>query len=88
MTNFVYLSEDKLVQSASYGKDIKVIVNFSNEEIEIDKAKLKAKSAFIYNHGKKQCIHRSRKNNVKCIVALLIFHMKIEGFETDKFINL
>lgn len=53
MTNFAYLSEDKLVQSASYGKDIKIIVNFSNEEIEIDKVKLKAKSAFIYNHGKK-----------------------------------
>lgn len=53
MTNFAYLSEDKLVQSASYGKDIKVIVNFSNEETEIDKEKLKAKSAVIYNHGKK-----------------------------------
>ncbi len=53
MTNFAYLSEDKLVQSTSYGKDIKIIVNFSNEDVEIEKTKLKAKTALIYNNGKK-----------------------------------
>lgn len=37
MTNFAYLSEDKLVQSVSYGKDIKIIVNFSNEDMEVEK---------------------------------------------------
>lgn len=52
MTNFAYLSEDKLVQSASYGKNIEIIVNFSNEEIETQKTKIKAKSAFIINNGK------------------------------------
>ena len=36
MTNFAYLSEDKLVQSVSYGKDIKIIVNFSNEDMEVE----------------------------------------------------
>ena len=39
MTNFAYLSEDKLVQSVSYGKDIKIIVNFSNEDMEVEKQK-------------------------------------------------
>ncbi len=34
-------------------KNIEIIVNFSNEEIEIQKTKIKAKSAFINNHGKK-----------------------------------
>ncbi|MEB9936439.1 glycoside hydrolase, partial [Bacillus cereus] len=53
MTNFAYLSEDKLVQSVSYGKDIKIIVNFSNEDMEIEKTKIKAKSAYIDNQGKK-----------------------------------
>lgn len=52
MTNFAYLSEDKLVQSASYGKNIEIIVNFSNEDMEIEKTKIKAKSAFIVNNGK------------------------------------
>ncbi|PFJ72144.1 hypothetical protein COI97_32885, partial [Bacillus cereus] len=51
MTDFAYLSEDKLVQSASYGKDIKIIVNFSNEDVEIEKMKIKAKSALINNNG-------------------------------------
>lgn len=53
MTNFAYLSEDKLVQSVSYGKNIKIIVNFSNEDMEVEKTKIKAKSAFIDNQGKK-----------------------------------
>lgn len=53
MTNFAYLSEDKLVQSVSYGKDIKIIVNFSNEDMEVEKTKIKAKSAYIDNQGKK-----------------------------------
>lgn len=52
MTNFAYLSEDKLVQSASYGKNIKIIVNFSNDEVEIEQTKIKAKSALINNNGK------------------------------------
>ena len=39
MTDFAYLSEDKLVQLASYGKNIEIIVNFSNEEIEIQRRK-------------------------------------------------
>lgn len=29
-----------------------IIVNFSNEDIEIGKTKIKAKSAFIINNGK------------------------------------
>ncbi len=48
MTNFAYLSEDKLVQSASYGKNIEIIVNFSNEEIEIQKDENKSKISFHY----------------------------------------
>ena len=66
MTDFAYLSEDKLVQLASYGKNIKIIVNFSNEEIEIQRTKIKAKSAFINNHGKKTMYTPLEKNNMKC----------------------
>lgn len=72
MTNFAYLSEDKLVQSVSYGKDIKIIVNFSNEDMEVEKTKIKAKSAYIDNQGRKVCIRRLRNNKVKYTVFIEI----------------
>ncbi|MEI4622887.1 glycoside hydrolase [Bacillus pfraonensis] len=53
MTNFAYLSKDKLVQTASYGKDIKVIVNFSDQDVKTEDTKVPAKSAVIFDEGKK-----------------------------------
>ncbi|KEK24160.1 glycoside hydrolase [Bacillus gaemokensis] len=53
MTDFAYLSEDKLVQSASYGKDIKVVVNFSNDDAKTGDITVPAKSAIIYDEEKK-----------------------------------
>ncbi len=53
MTNFAYLSKDKLVQTASYGKDIKVIVNFSDQDVKTEDTKILAKSAVIFDEGKK-----------------------------------
>ncbi|MBO1579493.1 glycoside hydrolase [Bacillus sp. XF8] len=53
MTNFAYLSKDKLVQTASYGKDIKIIVNFSDQDVKTEDTKVQAKSAVIYEKGKK-----------------------------------
>ncbi|CAM4112589.1 hypothetical protein BAMA_13655 [Bacillus manliponensis] len=53
MSNFTYLSDDRLVQSAQYGEDLKVIVNFSNNEFKSKNETIPAKSAIIYDHGKK-----------------------------------
>jgi hypothetical protein len=48
MTGFQVLSQDRLVQSTSYGQDLKVIANFSNQDFKYNKQVIKAKSAVIY----------------------------------------
>ncbi|MDM5188224.1 glycoside hydrolase [Bacillus sp. DX4.1] len=53
MTDFVYLSKDKLIQSATYGKDLKVIVNFSGNDVKNENTTIPAKSAVIYEKEKK-----------------------------------
>ena len=61
MTNFAYLSEDKLVQSASYGKNMNIIVNFSNEDIEIGKTKIKQNQLSLLTMESKLCIYQTNK---------------------------
>ncbi|ANS75887.1 hypothetical protein AWM70_15890 [Paenibacillus yonginensis] len=51
MTGFKILTDDKLVQSAQYGDDIRVIVNFSDHDVTVQGQNLKAKSAFILQDG-------------------------------------
>lgn len=53
MTAFKVLTPDRLVQSAEYGPNLKVIVNFSNKDVKHGRDKIKAKSALIYD-GKKR----------------------------------
>ncbi|MGG0257016.1 glycoside hydrolase [Bacillus toyonensis] len=55
MTNFEVLSEDRQVQSTTFGKNMKVIVNFSNQDFIYNKENLKAKTAIVYD-GKKKSI--------------------------------
>ncbi|UNK20993.1 glycoside hydrolase [Paenibacillus sp. N3/727] len=53
MTGFKVLTPDRLVQSAEYGPNLKVVVNFSNKDLKHGHDILKAKSAVIYD-GKKR----------------------------------
>ncbi|MDI6535197.1 DUF5696 domain-containing protein, partial [Bacillus mycoides] len=55
MTNFEVLSEDRQVQSTTFGNDMKVIVNFSNQDFTYDNENIKAKTAIVYD-GKKKSI--------------------------------
>ena len=47
MTDFQVLSEDRLVQMTTYGDEIKVIANFSNEQVEAKGYTIAAKSLII-----------------------------------------
>lgn len=49
MTSFEVLSSDRLVQSAQYGEDLKVVVNFSNKDVSYGTDTIKAMSALIMN---------------------------------------
>ncbi|KKZ95956.1 MULTISPECIES: glycoside hydrolase [Bacillus] len=55
MTNFEVLSEDRQVQSTTFGKNMKVIVNFSNQDFTYDNDNIRAKTAIVYD-GKKKSI--------------------------------
>lgn len=55
MTNFEVLSEDRQVQSTTFGKNMKVIVNFSNQDFIYNNENIKAKTAIVYD-GKKKSI--------------------------------
>ncbi|ACT01676.1 glycoside hydrolase [Paenibacillus sp. JDR-2] len=52
MTKFSVLSDDRLVQSAEYGGQLKVTVNFSDKDFTADGQTVKAKSAVITEDGK------------------------------------
>lgn len=53
MTDFKVISEDKLVQMTEYGKDLKVVANFSDKDFKYENDVVKAKSLIIYDAGKK-----------------------------------
>ncbi|WP_019420045.1 glycoside hydrolase [Paenibacillus sp. OSY-SE] len=55
MTAFQVLSPDRLVQSAEYGSDLKVVANFSDKDAVYGNDTVKAKSAVIYE-GDKQTV--------------------------------
>ncbi|MEI4802236.1 glycoside hydrolase [Bacillus sp. NPDC077411] len=56
MTNFDILSEDRQVQSTTFGKDMKVIVNFSNQDFKYNNEHIKAKTALVYDGKKKRIL--------------------------------
>ena len=56
MTDFKILSEDRLVQMTEYGNEIKVIANFSNQEVDVKGSLIPAKSLIIIN-GQKQILY-------------------------------
>ncbi|WP_374018466.1 glycoside hydrolase [Paenibacillus thiaminolyticus] len=53
MTAFQVLSPDRLLQAAEYGPDLKVVVNFSDEDAMYGEDAIKARSALIYDGGKR-----------------------------------
>lgn len=53
MTNFEFLSEDRLVQSTEYGENLKVVVNFSDEEFKYQNENIKSNSLVIYEGNNK-----------------------------------
>ncbi|MBW7460456.1 glycoside hydrolase, partial [Paenibacillus sepulcri] len=65
MSGFSILTDDRLVQSAQYGDDLKVIVNFSTHDVTLDKEVVKAKSAVIYEG--KQRLEFNAAANIKLI---------------------
>ena len=56
MTDFKILSEDRLVQMTEYGNEIKVIANFSNQEVGVKGILIPEKSLIIVN-GQKQILY-------------------------------
>ncbi|MGM0213815.1 glycoside hydrolase [Enterococcus sp. AZ109] len=56
MTDFNYLTEDKLVQETNYGKDLSVIANFSDQAQTVNGETLQPHTALITNHGKQTVI--------------------------------
>ncbi len=52
MVDFKILSEDLLVQETIYGKDLRVIANFSDKDSK-DGISVKANSLVIYDGNKK-----------------------------------
>lgn len=53
MTDFKILSDDKLVQMTSFGKDLKVIANFSDEKVNVEGENIEAKSLIIIEGNNK-----------------------------------
>lgn len=53
MLDFRILSEDRLVQETVYGKDLRVIANFSDKDYKKDGNVVKANSLVIYDGNKK-----------------------------------
>ena len=48
MSGFSILTDDRLVQSAQYGDNLKVIANFSGQQVTIEGEAIAAKSAVVY----------------------------------------
>lgn len=61
MSAFAILTDDKLVQSAQYGEDLKVIANFSDREVTVGDETIPAKSAVLYE-GKQRLIFDAAAN--------------------------
>ncbi len=57
MTNFEYLSDNKLVQKTSYGENITVIVNYSDEVFKADNIELAKNTGVIELDGKQYAIN-------------------------------
>ncbi|BDE79252.1 lipoprotein [Clostridioides difficile] len=53
MTDFKFISEDRLVQMTEYGEDLKVLVNFSQKDIKYNDEVIKANSLVIYDADSK-----------------------------------
>ncbi|MGC4378349.1 glycoside hydrolase [Fictibacillus sp. Mic-4] len=57
MTSFKLLSHDRQVQETTFGKDIRVIANFSTHNFSYKNETIPAKSAIIYTGNQKQVFH-------------------------------
>ncbi|WP_243444992.1 hypothetical protein [Romboutsia maritimum] len=53
MTDFKFLSSDKLVQMSKFGENLKVVANFSDKEYKYDNDIIKSNSLIIYDKNKK-----------------------------------
>lgn len=53
MTDFKFISEDRLVQMTEYGEDLKVVANFSQKDVKYGAEVIKAKSLVIYDDDNK-----------------------------------
>ncbi|WP_088011487.1 glycoside hydrolase [Gottfriedia acidiceleris] len=53
MTNYKILKKDRTVQSTEFGKNLKVIVNFSNSNFKYKNETIPSKTAVIYEGNKK-----------------------------------
>ncbi|WP_371025324.1 glycoside hydrolase [Paraclostridium ghonii] len=53
MTEFKYLSDDRLVQTTAFGDDLRVVANFSNKDFKYKTDIVKANSLIIYDKNKK-----------------------------------
>ncbi|TCP65556.1 glycoside hydrolase [Baia soyae] len=62
MTRFQTLSQDRLVQSTEFGEDMKVIVNYSNQDFDYNGEKIKAKTAVLYDGNSKKSLDVSKYN--------------------------
>ncbi|OUB36695.1 hypothetical protein BK708_02405 [Bacillus thuringiensis serovar yunnanensis] len=56
MTNFEVLSEDRQVQCTIFGNNMKVIVNFSNQDFKYNNENIKAKTAIVYDGKEKRIL--------------------------------
>lgn len=61
MSMFSILTEDRLVQSAQYGDDMKVIANFSDKQVSVIGEVIPAKSAVLYK-GKERKVFDAAAN--------------------------
>lgn len=53
MTEFKFLSEDRLIQMSKFGDNLKVVANFSDNEYKYDNDIIKSNSLIIYEGSKK-----------------------------------
>ncbi|MCC0658661.1 glycoside hydrolase [Clostridioides sp. ZZV14-6154] len=53
MTDFEFISDDRLVQMTKYGEDLKVVANFSGKDVKYENEIVKSNSLVIYDNNKK-----------------------------------
>ncbi|UDN59924.1 glycoside hydrolase [Clostridioides sp. ES-S-0010-02] len=53
MTDFKFISDDRLVQMTKYGDDLKVVANFSEKDVKYENEIVKSNSLVIYDNNKK-----------------------------------